>query len=170
MYDNVYYVYLRLTWVPGLFRRTPRPLPRLGLFSLLVGFFVPGPFRIPAGLGGLAIDGELHQGDRPVVVLQWSQGANPLTEGARISAIGDAYQLAGDFADDFVAAAVASSDDGRRRERLDDDTVAANRRLCISIFGKANIAVAGASFLIGLPPEAMDQGAAAAAGDAAPGD
>lgn len=130
--------------------------------SEVVGFFVPGPFRIPAGLGGLAIDGELLRTGRPVVLLEWSQGANPLTEGARISAIGDAYQLAGDFADDFVDAVVApGAGEDHRRRRLDKDFVEANKAICRKQFGKANLAVAGASFLIGLPPEAMDAGAPA---------
>jgi hypothetical protein len=130
--------------------------------SEVVGFFVPGPFRIPAGLGGLAIDGELHRAGQPIVLLQWSQGANPLTEGARVSSIGDAYQLAGDFADDFVAAVIATPDDAqRRRARQAEAIVNANKSLCRAAFGKANVAVAGASLLIGLPPEAMDQGAPA---------
>ena len=140
--------------------------------SEVVGFFVPGPFRIPAGLGGLAIDGELRRAEQPIVLLQWSQGANPLTEGARISAIGDAYQLAGDFADDFVAAVVSTNDAGkRRRTRQPDEVIAANKSLCRQAFGKASIAGTGAALLIGLPPESTDSGAPRADGsDDAPVD
>jgi len=61
-----------------------------------------------------------------------------------------------------VAAVIATPDDAqRRRARQAEAIVNANKSLCRTEFGKANVAVAGASLLIGLPPEAMDQGAPA---------
>ncbi|MCZ8318814.1 MAG: hypothetical protein O9303_08375 [Silanimonas sp.] len=128
--------------------------------SEVIGLFVPGPFRLPAGLGGFAADGVLQIGSNPAAALQWSKGANPITEGARISAIGDAYQLAGDFADAFVDLVLdARSVGGDRPEHLDGAAIEANRTRCFDTFGKANAAGAGASLLIGLPPESIDAGA-----------
>lgn len=127
--------------------------------SELIGVFVPGPFRLPAGLGGFAADGVARRGGEDLLVLRWAEGANPVTEGARVSRIGDAYQLAGDFADDFADAL----NDPRAREaegraRLDAATIEANRALCLARFGRANVAGQGASILLPLAPEAIDPG------------
>lgn len=127
--------------------------------SEAIGLFVPGPFRIPAGLGGFAADAEVTVAGAPIAVLQWSQGANPITEGARVSAIGDAYQLAGDFADDFIDVFLeARAPEGSRPERLESGLIETNRNQCLATFGKANTAGAGASLIIGLAPEAIDNG------------
>ena len=133
--------------------------------SEVLGVFVPGPFPLPAGLGAFAADGVLQIDGQPAAALQWSKGANPLTEGARISAIGDAYQLAGDFADAFVDLVLDARSDGEGRpQRLEPAEIEANRARCSDTFGKANVAGAGASLLIGLPPESIDAGAPKAPG------
>lgn len=134
--------------------------------SEVIGFFVPGPFRLPAGLGGLAIDGVARDGGEDVLVLHWAEGANAVTEGARISTIGDAYQLAGQFADDFAKALVdPRGKDGETRAKLDPDRREANKALCRERFGSANLAGRGASILLPLAPEAIDKGAPDAGGD-----
>jgi len=127
--------------------------------SELIGVFVPGPFRLPAGLGGFAADGVARRGGEDLLVLRWAEGANPVTEGARVSRIGDAYQLAGDFADDFAEA--LHDPQGREaegRSRLDAATVEANRALCLARYGRANVAGQGATILLPLAPEAIDPG------------
>lgn len=108
--------------------------------SALLGVWVPGPFRLPAGLGGFAADGAARKGGEPVLLLHWAEGAGAITEDAKISSIGDAYQLAGDFADDFVEA------------------------LCLARFGRASITGRGASLLLPLSPESIDAGAPADSG------
>ena len=138
--------------------------------SEVIGLFVPGPFRLPAGLGGLAIDGVVRARDEDVLVLQWAEGASAVMEDARISTIGDAYQLAGDFADDFTAALVdPRGKEGDKRPRLDPAQRKANQTLCRERFGSASVAGRGASFLLPLAPEAIDAGAPEAAGEAAAG-
>jgi hypothetical protein len=128
--------------------------------SEVIGLFVPGPFRLPAGLGGLAIDGVVRTAGEDVLVLQWAEGASAVMEDARISTIGDAYQLAGDFADDFTAALVdPRGKEGDKRPRLDPAQRKANQALCRDRFGSANVAGIGASFLLPLAPEAIDEGA-----------
>ncbi|EHH03577.1 hypothetical protein ATCR1_20840 [Agrobacterium tumefaciens CCNWGS0286] len=58
--------------------------------------------RIPIGLGGLAVEAEALDGNgvqRAAIV--WSRGANSITNGARVSEVGDAYGLASSFAAQF---------------------------------------------------------------------
>ncbi len=132
--------------------------------SEILGVFVPGPFRLPAGLGGFAADGAARAPGGDVLVLRWAEGANPVTEGARVSRIGDAYQLAGDFADDFAdALRDPRGRDGERRGRLAEAGIASNRAICLARFGRANPAGRGASILLPLAPEAIDAGAPEAA-------
>jgi len=127
--------------------------------SELIGVFVPGPFRLPAGLGGFAADGVARRSGEDLFVLRWAEGANPVTEGARVSRIGDAYQLAGDFADDFAEALNDPQGRGAEgRARLDAVTIEANRALCLARFGRTSVAGQGASILLPLAPEAIDPG------------
>ncbi|HAI58537.1 MAG TPA: hypothetical protein DCM32_01480 [Xanthomonadaceae bacterium] len=128
--------------------------------SALLGVFVPGPFRLPAGLGGLAADAAVRRDGEPVMVLHWAEGADAITEDAKISPIGDAYQLADGFADDVVAALVdPRGDDAPDRPRLDAATREANSALCLARFGRASVAGRGVSILLPLAPEAIDAGA-----------
>lgn len=132
--------------------------------SALLGVWVPGPLRLPAGLGGLAADGAARKGEEPVL-LHWAEGAGAITEDAKISSIGDAYQLAGDFADDFVDALVdPRGAEAQDRPRVDDATRDANEALCLARFGRASITGRGASLLLPLSPESIDAGAPADSG------
>jgi len=125
---------------------------------------VPGPFRVPAGMGGFAADGVARQQGHDLLVLRWSEGANAVTDSAKVSAIGDAYQLAAQFAADFSNSLIdPKSAAGPRRPRLDDAVIEANQARCHERFGKASLAGRGASFLLPLPPEAIDKGAPSAA-------
>lgn len=133
--------------------------------SALLGVWVPGPFRLPAGLGGFAADGAARKGDEPVLLLHWAEGAGAITEDAKMSSIGDAYQLAGDFADDFVEAfAEPLGAEAQNRARVDDATRDANEAPCRARFGRASVTGRGASLLLPLSPESIDAGAPAASG------
>ena len=128
--------------------------------SALIGVFVPGPFRLPAGLGGFAADGAVRADGEDVVVLRWAEGAGAITEDAKVSTIGDAYQLAGEFADDLVAALRdPKGSGGDSRPLLAADVRQAGDDLCEARFGRANLAGRGASILLPLSPEAIDAGA-----------
>jgi hypothetical protein len=128
--------------------------------SALLGVFVPGPFRLPAGLGGFAADGAARAGGEDVVVLHWAEGAGAITEDAKVSRIGDAYQLAGDFADDLTRLLNdPQGRDGETRAVLDAAERDAGEARCTARFGKASVAGRGASFLLPLSPEAIDAGA-----------
>lgn len=54
--------------------------------------------RLPAGLGGLAVEAEAvdSNGSQRAAVV-WSKGANSITNNARVSEVGDAYSLAANF-------------------------------------------------------------------------
>jgi hypothetical protein len=58
--------------------------------------------RLPAGLGGLAVEAEAvdRNGVQRAAVV-WSKGANSITNNARVSEVGDAYSLAPNFGDYF---------------------------------------------------------------------
>lgn len=127
--------------------------------SALLGVFVPGPFRLPAGLGGFAADGAARASGDDIVVLHWAEGAGAITEDAKVSRIGDAYQLAGDFADDLAKALNdPSGAEGDTRALLEPAERDAGEALCTARFGKASLAGRGASLLLPLSPEAIDAG------------
>lgn len=138
--------------------------------SALLGVFVPGPFRLPAGLGGFAADGAARAQGEDLVVLHWAEGAGAITEDAKVSRIGDAYQLAGDFADDFVnALADPKGSEGTTRPTIDAAEREAGEARCVARFGRASVAGRGASILLPLAPEAIDAGAPAPGADAGEG-
>jgi hypothetical protein len=58
--------------------------------------------RLPAGLGGLAVEAEaVDQNGVQRAAVVWSKGANSITNNARVSEVGDAYSLASNFGDYF---------------------------------------------------------------------
>lgn len=128
--------------------------------SALFDVFVPGPFRLPAGLGGFAAEGVARVEGRKALVLRWAEGAGAISESARVSSIGDAYQLAGDFGRDFARALVEATGSTASTERgITTAVEQANESRCLEWFGRASVAGRGASILLPLAPEAIDAGA-----------
>jgi hypothetical protein len=129
--------------------------------SSLVDYFVPGPARLPVGLGGLALEAELRDPQAgQLALVKWARGANAVTDNAKLSPIGDAWQLAGRFGKEF-ARLLLDSDPARaglQRKRLADAVVKANRALCAERYGSVNLAGRGASIFLPLAPEAIDPG------------
>ncbi len=71
---------------------------------------VPVP-RIPIGLGSLAVEAEAFDANgKQIAGLTWARGANIITNGSRASTAADAFELAGDFSEDFSALLAKSSD------------------------------------------------------------
>lgn len=151
---------LRIELQPIAMRATGRGAAGV---SAVVGIFVPGPLRLPAGLGGLAMATRVSDSaNQSLLVEHWSRGANAVTDSAQISSIGDAYQLAGTFAKDLARVMIdAGFDPPEKRERLAKDQIRAGRQLCKQRFGSASVAGRGASILLPLAPEAIDEGASA---------
>ncbi len=116
--------------------------------SALVDLAVPGPARLPVGLGGLSVRLRLLEEGRPLVLYAWSRGANSLRENARLSPIADAWQLASRFPADFLR------DTGLRNLlKRPAPERQADRARCEARFGKSDPVLRGAGRLLPLPPE-----------------
>lgn len=122
--------------------------------------------RLPLGLGGLAVEAEALDGagvQRAAVV--WSRGANSFTSKARVSKVGDAYDLAAAFGSEFSRMIIAGKEPGGLNIRLPSfyeiRTALGGKPgspLCEN-FGRSPgiIGEIGASF--GAPPSWTDKGA-----------
>lgn len=129
--------------------------------SAVADIFIPGPARLPAGLGSLAMDGELLTADgRTVAAVRWARGANAVTDNAQVSAIGDAWQLADEFGEELAKALLVDRRAANvpRPERLPTEVVKANRERCTNWFGYVNPAALGAGRFVPLTPELIDPG------------
>ncbi|WP_049731767.1 DUF3313 domain-containing protein [Rhizobium ecuadorense] len=73
------------------------------------GFALPvGVPRLPAGLGGLAVEAEaVDRGGVQRAAIVWSRGANSLQNEPRVSEVGDAYSLASKFSSEFSRMLIA---------------------------------------------------------------
>lgn len=88
--------------------------------SLGSGFVLPVSLpRIPAGLGGLAVEAEVldRQGVQRGAIV-WARGANSIMNGARVSEVGDAYALASTFADQYSEMLVTGEEPGELRLKI----------------------------------------------------
>ena len=75
--------------------------------------------RLPFGLGGLAVEAEATdpQGAQ-VAAIVWSKGANSFTSEARVSQVGDAYDLAAAFGSEFSRLIIEGKEPGNFDLRL----------------------------------------------------
>ena len=132
--------------------------------SAVIDAVVPGPFRLPAGLGALEVDTRVEDAAAVAVLeMHWARGANPLLHRARASAIGDAWELAPSHARDLRDALKLE-----RAAQLPADVRSANVTACEQRFGKVNVAGRAASMFLPLSPEAIDSSDDTSPGDAPP--
>jgi hypothetical protein len=138
-----------------------RPSNRLAAgASALADVFVPGPFRLPLGLGGLSARAAGMAAESIVFDYRWARGARALAEGASVSTIGDAWQLAALFGRDAARElAHQRTPKTERRPQLAEDRRKAGRAWCDARYGKVPLAARGAARLLPLAPEAIDEGA-----------
>lgn len=124
----------------------------LAATSALIDTVVPGPFRLPAGLGTLEVDSRIEAADgTPLLEMRWARGANPVLHRARASSIGDAWELAPSHARDLAAASTWLRSIGQP-----DAVRKANIASCNARFGEISRAGRAASLLVPLSPEALD--------------
>ncbi len=135
--------------------------------SILIPVPVPTP-RLPIGLGGLGAEAEAHNAQgKQVAAMIWARGANAITDKARVSSAGDAYDLAPSFANDFVEL-LTYGKDKTFRDKINanlpgvDDLVykvngTATSPIC-TVYGNGSglIGLVGGNF--GVPPEWTDNG------------
>lgn len=138
-----------------------RPSNRLAAgASALADVFVPGPFRLPVGLGGLSARATGQAAEAAVFDYRWARGARALAEGASVSTIGDAWQLAALFGRDLARElAHQRAPKAGRRTLLAADLRKAGQARCDARYGKVPLAARGAARIIPLSPEAIDAGA-----------
>lgn len=75
--------------------------------------------RLPFGLGGLAVEAEaVDSKGQQAAAIVWSKGANSFTSDARVSQVGDAYDLAAAFGRDFSKMVIAGKEPGNFDLRL----------------------------------------------------
>lgn len=118
----------------------------------LIDAVLPGPFRLPAGLGGLGIATRVEDASgAPLLDMQWARGANPLLQRSRASSIGDAWELAPSYAHD-LRDALRLADAAKQP----NDIRAANIAACEQRFGRVSVAGRAASMFVPLSPEAID--------------
>ena len=134
----------------------------LAATSAVLDALVPGPFRLPAGLGTLEVNTRVEDAAGATVLdVRWARGANPLLHRARVSTIGDAWELAPSNARDLVAELAPL-----KLAAQPDPVREANIAACEQRFGQVSVAGRAASFLVPLSPEAIDPASGKPAGDA----
>ena len=113
--------------------------------------------RVPVGLGALSAEAEaVDRGHVQRAALVWDRSANALLTRARVSHIGDAYQLAAAFAGD-MARLVITGEDPLRDLTLPAVRHKAPQAAC-GIYGRGERSGYVSGFF-GVAPEATDQGA-----------
>ncbi|WP_297798842.1 DUF3313 family protein [Arenimonas sp. GDDSR-1] len=136
-----------------------RPTSRsVSSVSAVIDAVVPGPVRIPAGMGAIAVDARASTESGTAAFIRWAKGANPVTTSAKISSIGDAYALVETFSREFTELLLNDKGNGPVRAKLPAPEIQSNENLCLKRFGKPDAAGKGASFLIPLSPEFIDKG------------
>jgi hypothetical protein len=130
--------------------------------SLVGGALSPVPFtpRLPAGLGGLAVNVIAQRNDgSEVLALRWAQGANAFTTDATPSRIGDAYELADELATDMRKLLREQGEAGQRprpRPRIDRKLRSAGESECETAFGRIDPAAMLARYALPLTPEMIE--------------
>ncbi len=126
--------------------------------SSAAGFFVPGPFRLPIGMGAIALDAKATSNQQTAAFLRWAKGANPVFNSGKVSTIADAYELVETFSREFSELLLEGANKVKIREKLPDIEIESNKALCLSNYGAVDTINKGASFLLPLSPEFIDKG------------
>lgn len=141
---------------------------------LLPGVPVPTP-RLPIGLGSLSIEAEaLTSRGTQEAAMVWGQGANALSGSARISQVGDAYELAATFGNDFSQLVVTGESPFQKlsgppsAERVQAWAGGTPKYAACEAFGREQGVGGLFSSAVGLPPEWTDKGTGAATAEAQP--
>lgn len=135
---------------------------------LSLGAPVPVP-RLPIGLGSLSLEAEaLDRTGRQQAAMIWARGADSFTSSPRVSASGDAYELATTFGGDFSRLLVTGSTPfGKMPELPSWQKIGSSfggkpKYVACSAFGKAPGVTGMVAEHVGLPPDWTDDGAAPA--------
>jgi hypothetical protein len=130
---------------------------------------VPIPsVRVPIGLGGIALEGEaVDLAGQQKAAMLWAKGANSFFGTTRVSPVGDAYELAASFGDDFSELLVTGDNPFRTKlpslpamHRVKSKFGGAPKEAVCDAFGRVGVTdmIAGK---FGFPPNWTDKGAQA---------
>ena len=128
---------------------------------------VPIPtVRVPIGLGGIALEAEaLDPTGNQQAAMLWARGANSVIGKTRVSRVGDAYELASSFGDDFRGLLVTGVSPFRPKlpslpstQRVASLFGGAPKESACEAFGRVGVSDMLAA-QIGFPPEWTDKGA-----------
>lgn len=131
-----------------------------GRMASAVSSAIPGPLRLPLGLGKLSAESEvLDPNQKQLAAIIWSHKAAPILTSGGASTIYDAYEFAADFAKDAANNIVPDKTKDGAIENP-NAVIDLREKICTDKYGqslKAQQFIGGLS-PIGLPPEAYDSG------------
>lgn len=134
----------------------------LAAASALASRLSPVPFtpRLPVGLGALAGEAEaIDASGKQVAAMVWARGADAFTTNARVSSIGDAYQLSEGFGRDFGRMITRRADPFKRAPKKTEPDRKGDDPQC-AVYGKDPGVADFIASRLALPPEWTDKGAA----------
>ena len=154
-----------LTTVTGI-RPTNTAAASASMGARVVARVVGSPIapRVPLGLGGFSAEAEaMDRTGTQRAALVWTRNANALLTGARVSHVGDAYQLAAAFAGD-LARLVSTGKDPLREVSAPHFSRKAPQAAC-AVYGRGEKS-GYINGMFGIAPEATDHDAPAGKGGA----
>jgi hypothetical protein len=136
--------------------------------KLLVPYPMPVPTpRIPIGLGALSVEAEaLDRVGIQQAAMLWARGADAFTTKPKVSAAGDAYDLATAFGNDFSRLVVTANDPIKALpsvpslQRIGFNLGAPPKYAACEAFGRSPGVAGMVGDAVGLPPDWTDKGAA----------
>jgi hypothetical protein len=130
--------------------------------------FVP---RIPIGLGSLTVEAETRSREgKSQASMIWARGADSFTSSPRVSSVGDAYDLAAMFGDDFSQLLVTGSSPFGAMpsvpslQKISSSFGGKTKYAACEAFGRGPGVIGMVAGHVGMPPEWTDDGAAPANG------
>jgi len=139
----------------------------IGTKFVNMGTSVPIPIpRVPIGLGDLSIEAEaVDPSGRQQAAMLWGRGATVFFSSPRISKASDAYDLAGDFGDDFAKLLIKGESPFETSgvnipswQKVNSALGLAPKYAACESFGRSPGLVGLVGGKIGLPPEWTDNG------------
>ncbi len=122
--------------------------------------------RIPLGMGSLSVEAEARdrQG-RQKAAFVWARGADMLTSSPRVSASGDAYDLAGEFGTDFSKLLITGENPFDKKlsmptmQRVQSSLGGKPKNAACDAFGRSGVSALFSGKVLGAPPEWVDDAA-----------
>jgi hypothetical protein len=120
-------------------------------------FGAPAPFRLPIGMGSFSAEGEaVDEAGVQRASMVWARGADALTNQARLSKIGDAYELSDAYAGDMAALVITAKNPLHDLPKASFGRKGQPVASACDAYGKSHVAQNFVGGLFGAPPEWTD--------------